>query len=183
MATEAMVEWLKANSGAVIEAALGSVEDGERAELNTSLVKIYNTVDEALADGFQIWNDVAKIIGTAIPELMSLADSFGKLDGDSKREFVVENVVALYRLADSGKDGSLNRINIPILFGSLETKVENIVVRKLAELAIEAVYSRNYLTVVAAPSTESDIDLGVVDAESVVDEETVYNESGPELDI
>jgi hypothetical protein len=46
----------------------------------------------------------------------------------------------IYHSIDTGPDGEQNRINLPIVFGSLEEKIEKSMIRIATEFAINAAY-------------------------------------------
>ena len=95
-------------------------------------------VGQTLGDGFQ-WRDVVDLIKIAKP-LMLLVKDTNDLSGEQKRDFVKEAVWLAYKTYDDGPEGDENNINIPLLFGAFERKVEEIVVPMLAEVAVEMVY-------------------------------------------
>jgi len=78
------------------------------------------------------WKDVAGILGKLVPELMDVATTFKELEGQAKREFVVDCLWVLYKTIDP---------NIPWIPEPMETKLERLVVTRLGEAAVEAAYT------------------------------------------
>jgi hypothetical protein len=87
-------------------------------------------LDEIFADGLQ-WEDVGKVLGQVVPELMEIADSLEGKTGEEKREFVADAMWVIYKHYDP---------NIPWIPEWVENKLEKVVVAKLAEAAVEAAF-------------------------------------------
>ena len=87
-------------------------------------------LDEIFSDGLQ-WDDVGKVLGQVVPELMEIADSLEGKTGAEKREFVSDAIWVIYKHYDP---------NIPWIPEWIENKLEQVVVGKLAEAAVEAAY-------------------------------------------
>jgi len=95
-------------------------------------------VKKTLGDGFQ-WQDVVLIFRCVRP-LMTIAKEIDGLSGEQKKEFVKEAIWLVYKTYDGGKSGNENNIDIPLLFGAFERKVEETVIPMMAEVAVEALY-------------------------------------------
>jgi len=131
---EQIIAFIKDNLGDILkDLDLGdnTVED---------VAYIYGEVDDAFEDGFQ-WSDISRLWGGAVASLVEMATNFSTLTGEQKKEFVIKSSWTLYKLIDQDVDGSKNRINIPIVFGSLEEKIEEYMVTTMLPMAIEAAYS------------------------------------------
>ena len=100
--------------------------------------EIAAAVGKTLGDGFQ-WTDVISIVKIAKPLMVLVKDVEG-LSGDQKRDFVKEAIWVAYKTYDDGPSGNENNIDIPLLFGPFERKVESIVLPMMAEIAVECLY-------------------------------------------
>ena len=83
---------------------------------------IADQVIDIMADGFQFTDVITmyKFIGP----LMNMAKEIEEFSGIQKEQFVVDAVWFVYKTVDTYPDGVSNRINVPHLFGSLETAFE-----------------------------------------------------------
>ena len=95
-------------------------------------------VVDQLKDGFQ-WSDLM-ILGAIIPDVMKIAATLNDTTGAEKKSFVIEAVWVVYHSIDTGPDGKANRINLPLVFGSLEEKIEKSILKIATEFAINAAY-------------------------------------------
>ena len=91
-----------------------------------------------LKDGFQ-WMDIVAL-GAMVPAVMQIAGKISDLENVQKTRFVKDAMWVAYRAIDEGPSGKGNLINIPLLFGGLEKRFEEMLVKFAVELAIKAVY-------------------------------------------
>jgi hypothetical protein len=91
---------------------------------------IIEELEEIFGDGFQ-WSDFAPILGTVVPSVMDLAKTMEGKSGEERKQFAVDCIWTIYKYYDP---------NIPLLPEPFETKLEKVVVERVAEAAIEAVY-------------------------------------------
>lgn len=104
------------------------------------LTVIIQDVVRTVEDGLQLSDLTA--LGGVVEPLMRLAASFQDYAGPDKRRWVIEAVWLAYRVADTYPDGKHNNINIPILWGELERRVERSIISFGAGMAIDALYGR-----------------------------------------
>jgi len=109
--------------------------------LEQKLPEIQRIADQAIdimADGFQFTDVISmyKFIGP----LMSMAKEVEELSNEQKEQFVVDAVWFVYKTVDTYPDGESNRINVPLLFGSMETAFEKKVLDFATRSAVKAVY-------------------------------------------
>jgi len=95
-------------------------------------------VQKAVGDGFQ-WSDVLVLMKIAKPLMLLVKDADG-LANSSKCAFVKEAIWLAYKTYDDGPGGDENNIDIPILFGPFERKVEEIVIPLIAEVLVSGLY-------------------------------------------
>jgi hypothetical protein len=122
------------------------IKDIVETEVNIPILEqkmpiIQAIADEAvdiLADGFQ-WEDVLSMYQIIGP-LMNIAGDIEELDDKAKEQFVVDAVWLIYKTIDTYPDGESNRINIPVLFGGLETAFEKKALDFATRAAVNAVY-------------------------------------------
>ena len=111
------------------------IRDPEKLEEKLpEISKIANEVVDILADGWQ-WDDAASL-GKLVKPVMEMAATITDYSGEQKKQFVVDALWLVYRTVDGGPDGTENRIDIPILFGSLERGLEKKAVSFAVEFAI-----------------------------------------------
>ncbi len=103
----------------------------------SKLSEIAQKVVDQLKDGFQ-WHDIMSL-GVIIPDVMKIASEI-EITGAEKRNFVIEAVWIIYHSIDTGPDGKANRINLPLVFGSLEERIEKAIFKIATEFAINAAY-------------------------------------------
>ena len=123
------------------------VRDFVESDLNAPILEermaeIQAIADQAIdimADGFQ-WSDVISMFKFIGP-LMDLAKEIEHFSGKQKEDFVVDAVWFIYKTVDTYPDGESNRINIPVLFGALETAAEKKFLDFSTRAAVKAVYS------------------------------------------
>ena len=101
--------------------------------------KIADEVIDIMSDGFQ-FSDVISMFEFIGP-LMSLAKEIEEFSGIQKEQFVVDAVWFIYKTVDTYPDGESNRINIPLLFGAMETSFEKKALDFATRSAVKAVYS------------------------------------------
>jgi len=109
--------------------------------LEQKLSEIQSIADQAIdimADGFQ-FTDVISMYKFVGP-LMDMAKEIEEFDGAQKEQFVVDAVWFIYKTVDTYPDGESNRINVPLLFGSMETAFEKKVLDFATRSAVKAVY-------------------------------------------
>lgn len=94
------------------------------------IAKVLEDLDDIFADGLQ-WDDAGKVLGQVVPDLMDVADGLEGTSGAEKRQFVVDAIWIIYKHYDP---------NIPWIPEWIENKLEQVVVGKLAEAAVEAAY-------------------------------------------
>jgi hypothetical protein len=109
----------------------------ELSKFHPEIGNIAIEADRILADKFQ-WGDLFAF-GALIPRLVDLSRSFNDLSYDARRAFVQDAAYMLYLLIDEGSEGTENRINIPVLFGDLEKKLERAVVHAIAGSVFSAI--------------------------------------------
>jgi hypothetical protein len=95
------------------------------------IVDLLEDLQDILGDGLQ-WRDVAPILGKVVPSLMELANSLEGKTGEEKKQFVVDSVWTIYKFYDP---------DIPWLPEPIESMLEQAVITRLAEAAVEAVYA------------------------------------------
>ena len=116
-------------------------EDTKKVQENTDAInEIIGVVIDVFADGLQL--EDATRIGEVIGPLMTLASGFKDYAGTDKKRFVVEVVWLVYRALDTYPDGNHNNINIPIVMGSIERKVERALISFAAGMAVDALYKK-----------------------------------------
>jgi hypothetical protein len=110
-------------------AGAGSITKAEDLEDNLQNVKdIVDTVHDALADGLQ-WNDL-KELGGIIADFVELAEGLEGKSGEEKADFVVDAVWVTYKCYDP---------DIPWVPDFIENKVEEVVVKNAARVALEGI--------------------------------------------
>ena len=115
----------------VIESIKDDLSDVDAVKQSLpEVLVVVEDVKELFADGFQ-WSDVGGFLGKVVPGLMDISKSLKGKTGDEKREYVVDACWTIYKVFDP---------NIPWLPEPFETKLERVVVRRVAEAAVEAVY-------------------------------------------
>ena len=102
------------------------------------LAGIAETLEVAVEDGVG-WEDVAVLAKLAGP-IMKLAALIEEMTGEQKKAFVIDAMWLTYRTADGYPDGKQNNINVPLVFGSAEHKLEEKAVRMAAEWCVNALY-------------------------------------------
>jgi len=101
--------------------------------------KIADQAIDIMADGFQ-FSDVISMFEFIGP-LMNLAEEIEELTNVQKEQFVVDAVWFVYKTVDTYPDGESNRINVPLLFGAMETSFEKKVLDFATRSAVKAVYN------------------------------------------
>ena len=101
--------------------------------------KIADQAIDIMADGFQ-FSDVISMFEFIGP-LMNLVKEMEGLTNAQKEQFVVDAVWFVYKTVDTYPDGESNRINVPLLFGAMETSFEKKVLDFATRSAVKAVYS------------------------------------------
>lgn len=101
---------------------------------------IVEQFESAFADGFQA-ADLA-VIGKVIPAMVKIAEQYEAWDVEQRETFVVDLVWLAYIVIDKGMDGTLNRINIPVLFGALEQKFERLMVAFVVKAVMHAMEAK-----------------------------------------
>ena len=94
------------------------------------IAKVLDGLDDIFGDGLQ-WDDAGKVLGKVVPDLMDVAATLEGTSGVEKRQFVVDAIWIIYKHYDP---------NIPWIPEWIENKLEQVVVGKLAEAAVEAAY-------------------------------------------
>jgi hypothetical protein len=74
-----------------------------------------------------------------IGPLFKMASEIESLDKQQKEQFVVDAVWFIYKTVDTYPDGEGNRINVPILIGSMETAFEKKLLDFSTRAAVKAV--------------------------------------------
>jgi hypothetical protein len=108
--------------------------------LEQKLPEIQAIADSAidiLADGFQFTDVIAMF--EFIGPLFKMASEIESLDKQQKEQFVVDAVWFIYKTVDTYPDGEGNRINVPILIGSMETAFEKKLLDFSTRAAVKAV--------------------------------------------
>lgn len=117
---------------------LDGLEGIDNEEIVTRVINIFETVDTALADGFQ-WSDVPPVFSAAVKDFMVIAEAAKGVSGETKKDFVVRAAGVLYKYIDKGLDGDKNRVNIPYVPEYIETKIEDVLYPFVVGLIVEAV--------------------------------------------
>lgn len=118
-----------------------TASDVEKVEQNSDKVEeVIGVVQGVFGDGLQL-SDVTAI-GNAVAPAMKLASGFKDYGGSDKKRFVVELVWLVYKTIDTYPDGKSNNINVPWVFGTLESKLEHSIVTLAAGMAVDALYDR-----------------------------------------
>lgn len=115
-------------------------DESKMQEYVEQLTSIIQDVVTAVGDGLQLSDLTA--LGKTVGPLIQLAASFHDYTGPDKRRFVVEAVWLAYRVADTYPDGKHNNVNIPVVWGSLERRVERSIVSFAAGMTVDAMYDR-----------------------------------------
>ena len=104
------------------------------------LAGIAETLEVAIEDGIG-WDDL-KVMALLVEPAMKLAAGIEEMAGAQKEAFVVDAIWLTYRTVDTYPDGNSNNINIPIVFGSAERKLEERAVRFGAHWCVTALFRR-----------------------------------------
>lgn len=134
------LEDVTAAFSASLQGLSDQVADPERLEEKLpELAAIADDVVDVFKDGWQ-WADLISL-GELVRPIMVLASEIEAYTGEQKRQFVVDAVWLIYRSIDGGPSGNENRINIPLVFGSIETKIEKKIVAFVTDFAIGSLFN------------------------------------------
>jgi len=137
------MEWnfdaIKEKVGELVEKYVDGfeIENSKFEAILPEIPSIVEKVSAKLEDGFQ-WTDLI-VIGGIIPDAMKIVDKFPDLTNEEKHELVLDAVWIVYKTIDKYPDNA-NNINIPLVFGVIEEKLEYAITRLAAGMAIKAVY-------------------------------------------
>ena len=102
-------------------------------ESHPKVESIVHKVVDAWSDGLN-WNDLL-VLGELVPDLMRFVSDF-PASGPAKRKVVKDTIWAVYRALDTCPDGNQNNIDLPVVFGALERKVEEMIVGFAVDMVI-----------------------------------------------
>ena len=123
---------------AKIERAIGdSSNAGVLNEQLPDIAKIADDVIDILKDGWQ-FSDVVDFFEVVGP-LLDLANNITGMDDEQKDQFVVDAVYMIYQTVDTYPDGNSNNIDVPYVFGGIETGLEKRVIEFAARSALKAI--------------------------------------------
>ena len=105
-----------------------------------TITEIVAELEHVFGDGLQ-WSDVTGL-GECVAPIMKLASGFDELEGQDRKDFVIEVVWLAYKTVDGYPDGTKNNVNLPWIGGAFETKVEKTVIKFAASFAVDALYKR-----------------------------------------
>jgi len=121
-----------------IERAIGDSSDaGVLSEQLPDIAKIADDVIDILKDGWQ-FSDVVDFFEVVGP-LLDLANNITGMDDEQKDQFVVDAVYMIYQTVDTYPDGNSNNIDVPYVFGGIETGLEKRVIEFAARSALKAI--------------------------------------------
>jgi len=119
-------------------------EDAVSDYVGTLLVDIYKISDEIVdifSDGFSVRDITA--LGSIVPAAMTMVNGIDGLTGEEKKKLVRDIVLVVYTAIDRGPTGEENNINLPLVFGTIERKVELEMINFTTNIAVDALY--NYM--------------------------------------
>jgi hypothetical protein len=143
-----MLSWLPSIQTAYAAlSASGDIKSGALMEkYQQTFAGMASDVVASVKDGFSI-TDIM-LIAKLVPEIMGIAKDIEGVDGETKKQFVVDSVYLVYRSIDSGPDGKQNRIKVPFLgwlsyvgITAAEEKIERTLLKLATEFAVEGVYT------------------------------------------
>lgn len=101
------------------------------------IAKIADEVIDILKDGWQ-FSDVVDFFEVVGP-LLELTESMTNLTDEEKDQFIVDAVYMIYQTVDTYPDGNSNNIDVPYVFGGIETGLEKRVIEFAARSALKAI--------------------------------------------
>jgi hypothetical protein len=107
-------------------------------DIKNKLAGLFRVCEARLTDGLQL-ADIYPILSAGLADIMQIVEEVGGMTGAQKLSLVEGLFIALYRFVDKGKDGNLNRINIPWVPDSVEGFIEDRLLPVMVRFAVEAV--------------------------------------------
>ena len=109
--------------------------------VGTLLVDIYKMSDEvveSLSDGFSV-RDIS-ILASIVPGAMKMVNGLSDLSGEEKKSLVRDIILVVYTAIDRGADGKQNNIDLPLVFGPIERKVERMMISFITNTVVDGLY-------------------------------------------
>ena len=103
------------------------------------ILAIVEQVKDIFRDGIQL-SDISAV-GGIVPDIMKLVAAFD-WEGKDKKQFVIDVVWLIYQAVDTYPDGKQNNINLPVVWGDLERRVERAIVVFGTSMAVDAAFDR-----------------------------------------